>query len=406
MALIGQHSMHTDNDYFLSRSVSTGTATGGSTTTVVDTAQSWTPSPAAGDLVGKYVRITDGPNRNQQIKIESNTSNSITLIAGSSFTNAVTNGTSYDIRSAKLLSNDDYDDPGWIYQIIYDNGFPKYACGFCHPSDSSRHRDGIVNLDMDPTHSLPGTVKTKNDPVGPWFNQTVSGSDVTCEAVYCHSNGYMSPSTNTYQYKSTPNWYAVDPWASVDRCAQCHGNSPDTGGTTGSAAHAKHSVGIHQNDTFNGTSGKMTDAHGDGNSTTINCNICHTQTTTVSYNDNNAICASCHTGASSKGAMIVDPANTVHVNGNVDVDFITPLNLKTKAQLRDSLSTVPTLDNSWTRSNGYKKLTPTVSHDQTKTTPIYSAGTCNNTACHNGTPMQWGQAGPLQCMVCHLGVPK
>jgi len=394
-ALIGQHYLHTDNDYFLSRSVATGTATGGSTTTVVDTTQAWTVD----QYKDAYVRVKD-----VQLKIAGNTANTLTVTTA--FANPVVATDGYDIRTAKLLSNDDYDDPGWIYQITYQNGFPKYACGFCHPSVSSNHRDGIVNLDMDPLDSLPGTVKTKNAATGPWFSQTVSGSDVTCSAVYCHSNGYMSPSTNTYQYKTTPNWYSVDPWNGIDRCAQCHGNSPNTGGNSGSAAHAKHSVGIHYNDTFSGTSGKMTTAHGDGNSTTINCNICHSSTVTVSYNDDNPICGACHSGATAKGSMIVEPTNSVHVNGAVDVTFSTPLNLKTKAQLRDNIATVPTLDDSWTRSNGYKKLTPTVSHDVTKTTPVYSAGTCSSTACHNSTPMQWNQAGPLQCMVCHIGLPK
>jgi len=393
-ALIGQHYLHTDNDYFLSRSVLTGTATGGSTTTVVDATQSWTTD----QYKDAYVRVKD-----VQLKIAGNTANTLTVTTA--FTNPVAAADGYDIRTAKLLSNDDYDDPGWIYQIYYENGFPRYACGFCHPSDSSNHRNGIVNLDMNPIDSLPGTVKTKNDPNGPWFNQTVTGSDVTCIAVYCHSNGYMSPTTNTYQYKTTPNWYATDPWAGLDRCAQCHGNSPNTGGNAGSAAHAKHSVGIHYNDTFSGTSGKMTNAHGDGNSTTINCNVCHDSTVKVAYNDKNPICNACH-NSSLKGDMIVDPANVTHINGSVDVTFSTPLNLKTKAQLRDNIATVSTVDESWTRSNGYKRLTPSVSHDQSKTTPVYSAGTCTNTACHNATPMQWGQAGPLQCMVCHLGLPK
>lgn len=403
-ALIGQHSMHTDNDYFLSRSFATGAATGGSTTTVVDNTQTWSTDEHA----GKYVRITSGPNRKQMLLIESNTTDTLTVKTGSSFTSAVTNGTTYDIRTGKQLSNDDYDDPGWIYQITYDDGFPRYACGFCHPSDSSNHRNGIVNLDMDPTHSLPGTVKTKNDSTGPWFSQTVSGADVTCVAVYCHSNGYISPVTSKYVYKTTPNWYSVSPWAALDRCSQCHGNSPNTGGTLGSGAHVKHSVGIHFDDTFSGTAGKMATAHGDGNSTTINCNICHSSTVQVWYNDKNPTCSACHNGSTAplKGTMAVAPANTNHVDGSVDVTFPNPLNLKTKAQLRDDIATVPTLNDSWSRSNGYKKLTPTVSHDLTRTTPVYSAGTCSSTACHNATPMQWNQTGPLQCMVCHIGLPK
>jgi len=102
--------------------------------------------------------------------------------------------------------------------------------------------------------------------------------------------------------------------------------------------------------------------------------------------------------------MIADATNTVHINGAVDVTFSGTFSLNTKAQLRNDITSVTTLNDSWTRTDGYK-LTAT-SHDVTKTTPVYSAGTCNNTACHNATPMQWGQQGPLQCMVCHIGLPK
>lgn len=441
-ALIGQHSLHTDNDYFLSRQWDTvggwGTATGGSTEKLVDASQSWTTDV----LAGSYVRIASGPNIYKQAMILNNDTTSVTVwktmtamiwstnvwnTAGGTWATiglgtvdkgmrwdtTITAGTSFTIRTPKLLSNDDYDDPGWIYTITYQNGFPRYACGFCHPSDSGDHRNGAVNLDMDPTHSLPGTVKTKNWATNQ-FSQTESHVNVTCNAVYCHSNGYQDPGSSNYQYKTTPNWYAATPWASVDRCTQCHGNSPNTGGTAGSAAHAKHTVGIHYTDTYNGTNGKMAagwsslSGHGDGNSTTINCNMCHIATVGDYFNDKNSECSACHTAgqASGKGVAHVEADNTVHVDGNVDVVFISPLNLNTKAQLRDSITAVPTLDNSWTRTTGYKKLTPSVSHDASKGTPVYSAGTCSNTACHNQTPMQWNQAGPLQCMVCHLGLTK
>lgn len=412
-ALLGQHEIHTDNDYFLSRSVTGagGAATGGDITTVVDTTKTWTANAYA----NKYVRITSGPNKNQQLMIESNTGNTITVKSGSSFTNAVTDGTNYDIRSAKLLSNDDYDDPGWIYEIYYSDGFPKYACGFCHPDNSSIHRNGIVDLDMDPTHSLPGTVKTKNKPGGPWFDQIATGEDVRCVAVYCHSNGYISPSTNAYQYKTTANWYAAGPWNGLDKCAQCHGNSPNTGGTEGSPAHAGHVVANHFKDVFSGTVGKLARAgapgsgavHGDpATATTFNCNLCHYTTVKVGYNDKETVCVTCHTVSGSggqKGTMVVDSLSSNHIDGNINVDFKTPFDAKSKAQVRDNITTVGELDTSWTRTGGYKLA---ASHDVSKSTPVYSAGACLSVACHNGTPMEWRAQGPLPCAACHKGLPQ
>ncbi len=421
-ALGGQHYMHTDNDYFLSTSWSTGSATGGSTTTLENSGAGWATNAfeTSPDNAGYYVRIlSEGLDHGRQLRIQSNTPTTLTVKSGRWFSSAVTGGTPYEIRKGKTLSNDDYNDPSWIYGITYDSGFPKYACGACHPATYALHRNGEIDLDMNPNHSLPGTVKTKNSPAGPWYTvaaaatwQTVGGvkvvtGDVTCLTVYCHSNGYISPATNDYQFKATPNWYAAAPWASVDRCAQCHGNSPNTGGTLGSAAHAKHARGIHQEDTFTGTFGNMsaTSAHGDGNSTIVNCGVCHYDAVKVAYNDHNTICATCHgSSAGLKGVMDIDQQNTVHVNGNIDVTFAEPLNLKTKAQLRDDITTVPSLNASWTRLGGYKQWS--TSADITKTTPTYSAGTCLSTACHNAMPMQWGQAGPLQCMVCHIGLPK
>ena len=69
-----------------------------------------------------------------------------------------------------------------------------------------------------------------------------------------------------------------------DKCAACHGNSPATG------AHAAHVVGIHADDIYSGTTGKLATAgavgtsagHGDpAQSTTLSCNICHNTTINV-----------------------------------------------------------------------------------------------------------------------------
>jgi predicted CxxxxCH...CXXCH cytochrome family protein len=326
------------------------------------------------------------------------------------------NHTDADIFLAgKKLSAGDYIDPSWIYGIVYKDGFPKYGCGFCHSMDSGTHKNGLVELDLDPTHSLSGTVKTKNKAGGPWVVSHAIGTSVVCNNVYCHSNGYVSASTNSYQFQQTPDWYATNPWGSVDTCSQCHGNSPNSGAIEGSAAHARHVVANHYKDVFAGYSGKLAPAgapgsgavHGDpATSTTLTCNICHYDTVKTSSNDRGSVCMSCHTTSGSaplKGTMGVDPANTTHVNGDVDVVFISPFNVKSKAQLRDDIAAVQSVYTSWTRVKGFKTYT---SYDLARTTPSYVGGTCSTVACHNGTQMEWRTQGPLPCAACHTGLPQ
>ncbi|QWV92802.1 CxxxxCH/CxxCH domain-containing protein [Geomonas oryzisoli] len=315
--------------------------------------------------------------------------------------------------ASKKLSNGDFIDTSWIYSIEYKDGFPKYGCGFCHPMDSGTHKNGTVELDLDPSHSLAGTVKTKNKAGGPWVVSYTMGSNVVCSNVYCHSNGFVSETTNQYTFQTTPNWYATDPWGSVDRCAQCHGNSPNSGGKEGSAAHGRHVIGNHYADIFDGYSARIPvaggvgsgAAHGDPNtSTTFSCNLCHNATVTVSYNDKGNACSSCHgSSAPLKGNLQVLATNQTHINGDVDVVFMSPFNIKSKAQLRPGVDAVQSIYTSWTRVNGYKTA---ASYDQARTTPSYVGGTCSTVACHNGTQMEWRTKGPLACAACHVGLPQ
>lgn len=316
--------------------------------------------------------------------------------------------------AGKKLSNGDYDDPSWIYGIRYEKGFPHFACGFCHPMDSGTHKNGMVDLDLDPSHALPGTVKTKNKASqmagqGTWVTTYIANTSVVCNNVYCHSNGYASP---TYTFKQTPDWYAVNPWAGQDRCNKCHGNSPNTAGTVGSSAHARHTVASHYQDVYNNYSGKVPAtggagsgaAHGDpATSTTLNCNACHYDTVRDSFNDFNTACASCHTGAQGKGVLDLYSSGTHHINGDVDVVFKQPFGFKSKTQLRNDISTVFSLNTSWTRNNGYKTAS---SFESARTTPSYVGGSCSTVACHNGTPMEWRTQGPLSCSACHTGLPQ
>jgi predicted CxxxxCH...CXXCH cytochrome family protein len=329
--------------------------------------------------------------------------------------------------SGKKLSTDDYTDSSWIYSIKYKGGFPQFGCGFCHPMNSATHKNGIVELDFNPNNALRGSVKTKNKVNGPWVTTYVQDQSVVCNNVYCHSNGFVSETTKAYSFVQTPDWYYSDlhggtsPWANVDSCSQCHGNSPNTGGKEGSSAHARHVVGNHYKDVFGGYSAILKPAgapgtgsvHGDpATATTFNCNICHYNTVRTAYNDKGSVCSSCHT-TSGKGIMAVYSTGTAnneingpgtsHVNGRIDVVFMEPFAIKSKAQLRDSLSSVQSVYSSWTRIKGYKTYS---SYDLAKNKPNYVGGACSTTACHNGTLMEWRTKGPLHCSACHNGLPQ
>lgn len=76
--------------------VVTGTATGGSTTSVADSNQSWTPNA----WVGYYVKMTSGSNNRVIQHIAGNTSTTLTLAQGASFPSAVVSGNTYGIMPA------------------------------------------------------------------------------------------------------------------------------------------------------------------------------------------------------------------------------------------------------------------------------------------------------------------
>ena len=301
------------------------------------------------------------------------------------------------------LSGGDYGNFTTNTWYAYSNtgGVPDMGCGYCHPQSAATHNNGSVDLNIANNDTgATGTLKEKNAAT-PSFTQN-SRVSVTCSSVYCHSNGYGP----TYAYQTTPEWYGGT--FAGDKCASCHGNSPSST-IAGSAAHGAHVVGIHYKNIYSGAVGKLAEggatgaAHGDpATSTTINCNVCHSSTVTVAFNDSNTVCVTCHTGATQKGTTVIDAASTSHINGTPDVSF-GGFSVKSKSQLRDSIASVAELNNSWTRTNGYKAAS---SFDASKRTPAYTGGTCSTVDCHNGNPVSWSTAGPLSCGACHTALPQ
>ena len=266
-----------------------------------------------------------------------------------------------------------------------------FGCASCHPLSVASHMNGSADVSLGNVAGA-GSLKAKNGAA------VAYNADKSCSQVYCHGDGLNTPSS------TTPVWTAH---FTGDRCASCHGNSPTTN------AHALHVVGIHSDDIYNGTSGKLAAgasgnvSHGvDARATTLNCNICHVNTVANSANDKNSVCAACHDGvkAGLKGnASIAKLA--FHVNGRVDVAF-KPVKVVSKAQVRPaSFNSYTTV---WSRKAGaYKNYSGAydTARNALNTATMWTPGaqqgqgSCANVSCHVGNTVQWNAT--LTCDSCH-----
>jgi predicted CxxxxCH...CXXCH cytochrome family protein len=267
-----------------------------------------------------------------------------------------------------------------------------FGCASCHPLDKATyHMNGFADVSLGNIAGV-GTLRTKNGASAAY------NGDKTCSQVYCHSDGYNTPSSTTVAWNTS---------FSGDRCAQCHGNSPTTN------AHSLHVVGIHYDDIYNGVSGKLKAgasgdvSHGVGSrATTLNCNMCHVNTVSSPANDQNTVCASCHDGVKATHRGDASIANlSFHVNGKADITF-NAVKVVSKAQLR------PASFNSYTASwvrNGAAYKSYSAAYDTAKY-PLATAtmwapgaqkgqGTCSNVSCHVGNTVQWNAT--LTCDSCH-----
>jgi predicted CxxxxCH...CXXCH cytochrome family protein len=160
----------------------------------------------------------------------------------------------------------------------------KYAfgCGHCHPTDSAKHDNGTVDVDLAP--AVAGSLKMRNDPLAA-FN---SGNK-SCSGVYCHSSGQEVPSYAS----ATPAWTAQGTLA----CSACHGNPPryPSGGAGSKTAnnHLDFTADGHESGHFLGLPGPshvsgfypIGSKHGAGqwpagqDASPITCETCHYDTT-------------------------------------------------------------------------------------------------------------------------------
>ncbi len=284
-----------------------------------------------------------------------------------------------------------------------------FGCANCHPTATTSHFNGAVDVAVNGNYG--GTA----DPTFPQLRRnsqigaSYSFGTKACANTYCHSDG----SKAIAPVSTTISWLSTFAAAGGDRCAKCHGNSPATN------AHTAHVIGIHNDDVFDGRSGKLPTsgaktvnaAHGAGNrATTIDCYICHVSVINVAGNDKNTYCVTCHTGAATVGSAKITSLQP-HVNGVSNVQFANT-KIATKSQLRPGSfdSYTAASQGNWTRNRAYKTYAATFAnntsaYDVTKLTltgagATFVGGNCSNIACHAGKPVTWN-ATPLSCEACH-----
>jgi hypothetical protein len=87
------------------------------------------------------------------------------------------------------------------------------------------------------------------------------------------------------------------------------------------------------------------------------------------------------------------------------------VNVKSKAQLRDDITTVTELNESWDRTAsgvGYKAAGAyDEANNALNTATMYNSTSksCATVACHNGNTAVWGDTG-VSCTYCHSNLPK
>ncbi len=266
----------------------------------------------------------------------------------------------------------------------YSSGY-VFGCGNCHPMDISKHKNGVVDVELYNSLATAGSIKARN----PASAGYVAGSETftdskglpytkgKCSNVYCHS--YNESATTATIGDGESNWeakvvttrmYKTVTWgSSALGCAGCHGNPTQTTSLT--------------NDGGAGDSHSWIDSQGYQNLHTYNmggdpvsCKFCHNDTVKQlnSYTTDDM-------GVRTLNAVPISNFSK-HVNGNNDVAFDAQNPFVYKTYYSGDVS---------------RSLAGATYAPETKT--------CSNVSCHReqtvvkwGTPYRWYYN---ECNVCH-----
>jgi predicted CxxxxCH...CXXCH cytochrome family protein len=122
-----------------------------------------------------------------------------------------------------------------VLEDVSPSGGPAYdfGCGHCHPTDSARHMDGTVEVDLAPpaTPVAGDEIKARNLATAAW-----DATGQACSGVYCHSSGQETPA-----FVASPAWTAAP---GALGCSGCHGNPPRYASGGAGAATANSHLGF------------------------------------------------------------------------------------------------------------------------------------------------------------------
>jgi predicted CXXCH cytochrome family protein len=79
----------------------------------------------------------------------------------------------------------------------------QYGCGECHPTDPSKHQDGVVDVQLSSTGAPAGSLKAKNA-------ASASYGGGSCAGVYCHSGPQVTSGPVGSPLESSPGTYVLD----------------------------------------------------------------------------------------------------------------------------------------------------------------------------------------------------
>ena len=300
-----------------------------------------------------------------------------------------------------------------------------FGCGNCHPLDPTKHRDGILQVELYNASAPAGSVKAKNPasaaytPGTHWTSYTFdnpafnihipySYTDGTCNNVYCHSGYTVSsgsvglplcaeydpamptrclvyvldeygnltydPYTVTYSraYKTTPAWGTNSDGAhsTFTTCTECH-DFPHT------TSYPSVQAGV-------GDSHQWVDEYGYGNLHGYNMGF-----------DPPISCRTCHYG-------IVTQANT-WTRDPMDIITYNPVPLASRVlHVNGSKDVVFDIANHIV----YDTSSGPVTYDLQSATYDPATKTCSNAACHLAqTKVKWGSPyrwwNDAECDACH-----
>lgn len=325
----------------------------------------------------------------------------------------------------------------------------SFGCGSCHSKDPADHRNGMIDVQLDPAVADPGGLRARNAPDAAF----VEGS---CSGVACHGSGQAT----------SPSFAASPPWnGGRTTCGSCHGNPPSypNGGPDGQAnshiflnfagREAGHFAGLPGPTFHRSRHGTPTAFATPEQAAPITCQACHADTVDpgnvaeggVFYLDTSITtrlaggdparladpawkdtqCTTCHAagGAAPAGTGKVRPLR--HVDGVRDVAFDRRtgadlpagwfVGLGTSAPTRPYFMTGATFFTAYTlpAGAGWDMPSPPPASGQRATLSYELSGaawepaskTCSSVACHLGNAVRWGQkdfeTSPPTCTGCH-----